>query len=118
MDFISSLVSTSSESSCDESTGPTTPDGSPLFCPVLADDIIENRLSHFLGDSRQLEVQDPLARPKKLLTADDNTASHAMRHICVIGAGYVGRFHIGYTTSRKLLQTRRPVWTMLSGVLE
>lgn len=98
MDFLSSSpVGTSDESSCDDSTGPTTPDSSPLFCPSRVEDLVGTPLAHFLDAPKP--AADVLPPEKTRLPqvsvpagARDLPASKPIRNICVVGAGYVGRF--------------------------
>ncbi|KAL1968976.1 hypothetical protein VTN77DRAFT_810 [Rasamsonia byssochlamydoides] len=96
MDFIpSSPVGTSDESSCDDSTGPTTPDSSPLFCPSRVEDLVGTPLAHFLDSPKA--GADVLPAEKTRLpqvsvpaVARDFPGSKPIRSICVVGAGYVG----------------------------
>jgi UDPglucose 6-dehydrogenase len=96
MDFLSSSPGgTSDESSCDDSTGPTTPDSSPLFCPSRVEDLVGTPLAHFLDGSQPgVDVLPPKTRlPQVSVPA----AAHGLpvpkpiRNICVVGAGYVGK---------------------------
>jgi UDPglucose 6-dehydrogenase len=76
-------VNPDENASLENSTAPTTPEGSLSFSPVL----------------RPLEVDDELARetPKPISVAGtaaglNGLATAAVRHICCVGAGYVGKF--------------------------
>ena len=85
---------TSDESSCDDSTGPTTPDSSPRFYPSsLPEDIIRTPVSLFLKDSNPMRYDVSKANAPALEVSTGAAAvPPSIRNICMIGAGYVGMF--------------------------
>jgi hypothetical protein len=87
MDAFSSSVSSSGESSSDISTGPTSPELSPLLEPQIG---LKNHGSRLAShrESRSAFDRNSLG-PSALSDSDD--ASLAVRDVCVIGAGYVGK---------------------------
>lgn len=85
MDYLASPVTStaSDESSYDDSTGPTTPASSPLFCPSRVDESL-TRLLNSPPESCKLDTD----------SARDSLQSFpawgAVKNVCVVGAGYVG----------------------------
>lgn len=94
---LSSPIGVSDESSCEESTGPTTPDSSPLFCASRLEDVIVTPLGDLLDprtavDLFSVEKADKATFPVKPVR--DAPIQRRIRNICVIGAGYVGMSYI------------------------
>jgi UDPglucose 6-dehydrogenase len=85
MDEFSSSASSSGESGFDVSTVPTTPELSPIVEPQISD---KNRGTHFVSQERSVSVSESLG-PSALSGADGGLP---IRNVCVIGAGYVGKF--------------------------
>ncbi|EED18188.1 UDP-glucose dehydrogenase [Talaromyces stipitatus ATCC 10500] len=93
MDFLSTSPSTTADdSSCDDSTGPTTPESiSPLLGAARVEDVLETPLAQYLN-----KMKPPVnALAKKLPfhaapNQRDALFSKLVRHIAVVGAGYVG----------------------------
>jgi UDPglucose 6-dehydrogenase len=96
MDFLSTSPATSTDdSSCDDSTGPTTPESiSPLLGAACVEDVLETPLANYLNSqkaainvlpTKRLPFQHVGASQRELLF------SKPIRHIAVVGAGYVGR---------------------------
>ena len=87
-------MGTSDESSCDDSTGPTTPDSSSIFYPSsLPEDIIRTPLSLCLKDSKSMSYNVSKANaPALTLSTGVTPVPPTIRNICMIGAGYVGMF--------------------------
>lgn len=86
-----SLVGNSDDSAVDISTGPTTPDGSPLFYPSHAD--IETRLSSLVDGParhRSSDLKIP-AGPLPDINDPATAGGVEVKNICCIGAGYVGK---------------------------
>jgi UDPglucose 6-dehydrogenase len=91
---LSSPIGISDESSCEESTGPTTPDSSPLFCASRLEDVILTPLGDLLDprtavDLFSVKKADNVTFPVKPVRG--TSIQRGIRNICVIGAGYVGR---------------------------
>jgi hypothetical protein len=93
MDFVSSFSGTSDESSCDDFTGPTTPDSSPLFRPSHPKDLVGSRLSHYLNCAQPPSVETTESHSGSSVSESfrDISPPDAVTNICVIGAGYVGK---------------------------
>lgn len=95
MEFLSTSPSTTaSDSSCDDSTGPTTPESiSPLLGAARIEDALETPLAQYLN-SMKPQV-DALAAKKLPFRATPNQRetlfAKPVRHITVVGAGYVGK---------------------------
>lgn len=85
MDEFSSSMSSSGESAFDVSTVPTTPELSPVIEPQTSD---KNRGTRFVSQERSVSVSELLG-PAALSGGAD--ADLAIRDVCVIGAGYVGK---------------------------
>ena len=111
MDFVPSLVNASDGSSCNQSTGLLTPDSSPLFLPAHPKDSVATRLSQFLDDAQPRRPETPETRVDSpvIPAYTDLVEFGAVRRVCVIGAGYVGRF-------TPLLQAMRHVWLIKDAV--
>lgn len=88
-------MGTSDESSCDDSTGPTTPDSSSIFYPSsLPEDIIRTPLSLCLKDSKSMNYNASKADvPALTVSTGPSPVAPTIRNICMIGAGYVGMYH-------------------------
>jgi UDPglucose 6-dehydrogenase len=91
MDFLSSSpLGTSDDSSCDDSTGPTTPDSSPLFGAARVEELVGTPIAHLLEPgvailpAEKTHVRIPGG-------SRELSGSRPVRHIAVVGAGYVGR---------------------------
>lgn len=98
MDILSSPLATasdgSSSSSYDDSTGPTTPASSPLFCSSKVEEDLS--LSHLIHspasyklDTDTIDLNLDIPRTASLQSFP---AWGPVRNVCVVGAGYVGRF--------------------------
>ncbi|OAP64601.1 hypothetical protein AYL99_00573 [Fonsecaea erecta] len=95
MDFaVPSLVGTSDDSSCNDSTGLLTPDSSPLIRPSHPKDSFETRLAHALEEPKRRRIDPPSFRAESPFVPSfaDLFAPvpSDVRKVCVIGAGYVG----------------------------
>lgn len=77
--------SSASEGSVTCSTGPTTPSASPLFRPSEYDDL---KLA---------------ALPQSRVLSETELPRIAVKNVCVIGAGYVGRSHVTDHPGMKVL---------------
>jgi hypothetical protein len=97
MDFaVPSLVGTSDASSCNESSGLLTPESSPLFRPSHPKDSFESRLAHAFEEPKRRKLEPP-SPPAESLFVPSFADLFApvpsdVRKICVIGAGYVGKY--------------------------
>jgi hypothetical protein len=92
MEATPSLASISDDGSYDLSTGPITPDTSPLFCPTETGIIVENHLAQFLTDAavtKQKGGRHGANNPERPLSRRSHVA---IRNVCFIGAGYVGKW--------------------------
>lgn len=69
------VFSLPSDGSLSCSTAPTTPGSSPLFRPSEIDDL-------------------KLAQLPQARLGESELRSDAVRNVCVVGAGYVGRLHL------------------------
>lgn len=95
MDFLSTSPSsaTTDDSSCDDSTGPTTPESiSPLLGAARVEDVIETPLAHYLNSSKSAVNVLPTKKLPFHTATNPREAlfSKPVRHIAVVGAGYVG----------------------------
>lgn len=79
-------LSSAEDSGYEPSTGPTTPDNSPLFLPSLAKALSGEPLSRVISD---VEVSK-LALKVSSAMSICHTVRHPIRNVCFIGAGYVG----------------------------
>lgn len=99
MDTVPSLVATSEGSPSSESTGLLTPDSSPLFRPSHPKETFATRLSKILDQSkpRTRQITDTHADDLVSPVYRDSIPAEArqIKRICVIGAGYVGMYHLG-----------------------
>lgn len=117
MDYLStSPATTADDSSCDDSTGPTTPESiSPMLGAARVEDVLETPLANYLSSqkspvnvlpTKRLPFQQVGATQRELLF------SKPVRHIAVVGAGYVGKFiffifiSFLFQPSRGLFQSR------------
>lgn len=89
MDVVPSLVGASDESCADISTGPSTPDSSPLFGPSLSGEIVAKQFTPSLNEVNRLQL-DTFDAETEILSTAPSAASHLVRNVCFIGAGYVG----------------------------
>lgn len=103
MEFLSASPSTTaSDSSCDDSTGPTTPESiSPLLGAARIEDALETPLAQYLNSMKP--PVNALAAKKLHFHAAPNQRealfSKPVRHIAVVGAGYVGKHSFQRTDS-------------------
>lgn len=95
MDFLSSSPpTTSDDSSCDDSTGPITPDSSPMFGASRVEDLIGTPLAHYLDSPKKHEAGILSADGLRFtppVSLRELSFGKPVRHIAVVGAGYVGR---------------------------
>lgn len=78
------IFSSPSDGSRSCSTAPTTPSSSPLFRPSDIDDLKLAQL------------------PQARLGESELRGNDAVRNVCVVGAGYVGRIHLWECAGRGL----------------
>jgi uncharacterized protein YdiU (UPF0061 family) len=95
MEFLStSPPSTADDSSCDDSTGPTTPESiSPLLGAARVEDVLETPLDQYLSCLKP-SVSKIAAKRLPFNTAQNQKEalfSKPVKHIAVVGAGYVGK---------------------------
>lgn len=95
MDFLStSPATTTDDSSCDDSTGPTTPESiSPLLGAACVEDVLETPFATYLN-SQKAAVNGLSTKRLPFHTGANQREllfSKPVRHIAVVGAGYVGR---------------------------
>jgi hypothetical protein len=91
MEAIHAVVSSSDESSFESSTAPTSPEWSPFLPAQTARSDLESRLArlNYAASSRASDgnISDILG-PALI---GDKDAESTVKHVCVIGAGYVGK---------------------------
>jgi hypothetical protein len=116
MDFaVPSLVGTSDASSCNESSGLLTPESSPLFRPSHPKESFESRLAHAFEEPKRRKLEPP-SPPAESLFVPSFADLFApvpsdVRKICVIGAGYVGKYFAMFEPRESIimsLQAGRP----------
>ena len=87
MEAVPSLSGASDDGSYEVSTGPDTPDGSPLFRPSLGKDLVEKRLACFLSD---VSLDQNVINKVDGYAQVSRSSERPVRRVCFIGAGYVG----------------------------
>lgn len=95
MEFaVPSLVSTSDESSCNDSTGLLTPASSPFFRPTHPRESYESRLADAFEEPKRRKLDPNWTRAENPFIPSFNDlfapVPSDLRKVCVIGAGYVG----------------------------
>jgi hypothetical protein len=98
-------VADSDDVAIESSTAPTTPDGSLTFSPVLQ---AAQLLDALEGGASGAGAQPRTARGSSATLDLDGTAPMAVKNICCVGAGYVGKsskslcLNIGDSPSKKI----------------
>lgn len=92
MATVPSLSGLSDDGSYDTSTGPETPDGSPLFHPTNVQDLASKQFVQYLNGTKILDSEASDIDGPTSAIRDLSYPTKPVERICFVGAGYVGMY--------------------------